>query len=186
MGNEGECSEGELPWVTRDTTRYVLEIPWKTGADSVVVDVDSSRFGFIARRMATLKVEVERARAVRVVADLPLPTLTDSAGIVYGTLRLRWFDHGRPLPHDSGQVRPGALHQARRPDKGKHDFEPVDVRTFARTRRLCLSLAPAEDVRRDSAAWSPQRQTVLRDRPTAAPAVRDEDSCSGAGLRRAP
>jgi len=185
MGNEGECSAGELPWVTRDSTRYVLEVPWKAGADSVVVDADSSPFGFIARRMATLRVEVERARAVRLVADLPRPIHTDSAGIVYGTLRLWWFHHGRPLPSDSGQVRPAGVYQAHRPDRDKHDFEPVHVAAFPQARPLCFTLALAETVRRDSASSPrPRPQTVLRDRPTTAPTVSREASCSGAGSRK--
>jgi hypothetical protein len=185
MGNEGECSAGELPWLTRDSTRYVLEIPWRTGADSVVVDAASSRFGFIARRMPMLKVEVDRARAVRLVAELPRPTLTDSAGIVYGTLGLRWFDHGRPLPHDSGAAHPASIPRPRRPDRGKHDFEPVDAAAFPGTRRLCFTVAQAAAVRRDPPA-SFRPQTVLRDSPTPAPAVLDEGSCSDARSRTAP
>jgi hypothetical protein len=183
MGNEGECSAGQLPWVSRDTTRYALEIPWKTGADSVVVDAASSRFGFIARRMATLKVEVDRGRAVRLVADLPRPTVTDSVGIVYGTLGLRWFDHGRALPNEAGAIRAAGVHGPRRPDK--HDFEPVNAAAFPRTRRLCFTLAPPEDVSR-AALLSFRPQTVLRDQPTSAPDVPEQNSCSGAGSRTAP
>jgi hypothetical protein len=176
MGNEGECSSGQLPWVTRDTTRYTLEIPWQTGADSVVVDAAGSRFGFIARRNVTLQVEIDRPRAVRLVANLPRPTLTDSAGIVYGTLRLRWFDHGRPVPSDLGVAPPSATPRPRQPDRGKHPFVPVKVETFPRTRRLCFTLAPAEPVRRDPLrVFVPQ--TVLRDSAPPAPAVPDNESC---------
>jgi len=185
MGNEGECSAGQVPWVARDSTRYVLEIPWKRGADSVVVDAGRSRFGFIARRTATLRVEVDRGRAVRLVADLPRPTLTDSAGMVYGTLRLRWFDRNGPLPNDSGAVRPATVLRPRRPDRGRHDFEPVNTAAFPRTRQLCLTVAHADAVRRHPPS-SFRPQTLLRDDPTPAPAVLDQSSCSGAESRSPP
>jgi hypothetical protein len=185
MGNEGECSAGQVPWVRADSTRptqYVLEIPWKAGADSVVVDPDSSRFGFVSRRMATLTVKVDRARAVRLVVDLPRPTVTDSAGIVYGTLWLRWFDHGRPLTNDASLVHVTDVNettrQTRRPHRDTHDFEPVMTEAFPPTRRLCFKVEQAEPVRRDGRS-SLRAQTLLRDRPTRAPPVLDEDSCSG-------
>ncbi len=184
MGNEGECSAGQLPWVAADSTRpneYVLEIPWKAGADSVAVDADSSRFGFVARRMAKLTIGVDRARAVRLVANLPRPTRTDSAGIVYGTLWLRWFDHGRPLANDAGVVQVADVSQKprrmRRPERDTHDFEPVVTEAFPGTRRLCFKVERAEPVRRDPPS-SLRPQTVLHDRPTPAPAVIDEDSCA--------
>jgi len=60
MGNEGECSAGQVPWVGRDSTRYVLEIPWKRGADSWSSMPPAAAFGFIARRTATLRVELDR------------------------------------------------------------------------------------------------------------------------------
>jgi hypothetical protein len=192
MGNEGECSAGQLPWVTADITRpnqYVIEIPWKAGADSVVVDADSSRFGFIARRMATLAVKLDPARAIRLVADLPRPTLTDSAGIVYGTLWLRWFHHGRPLANSAGVVHVADANQTPRqtrgPNRDSHDFEPVMAEAFPRTRRLCFKVERAEPVSRDPPSTF-RPQTVLRDRPTRAPAVIDEDSCSGTGSLTAP
>lgn len=182
MGNEGECSAGQLPWVTADSTRpnqYVLEIPWKAGADSVAVDADSSRFGFVARRMATLTIKVDRGRAVRLVADLPRPTLTDSAGIVYGTLWLRWFDHGRPLANDTRVVQVADVNQTsrrtRRPRRDSYEFEPVMTEAFPETRRLRFRVEQAEPVRRDRP--TPLRpQTVLHDRPTRAPAVLDDES----------
>jgi len=182
MGNEGECSAGQLPWITRDTTRYTLEIPWKTGADSVVVDAARSRFGFIARRNVTLQIKIDRGRAVRLVADLPRPTVTDSVGIVYGTLGMRWFDGGHPMASDSGATAPATMPRPRQPDRGKHAFEAVNVEAFPRTRRLCFTLARAEAVSRDPPRFL-RPQTVLRDSPTRAPAVRDEDSCSGSAPR---
>jgi hypothetical protein len=179
MGNQGECSAGQLPWMTRDSGRYVLEIPWTVGADSVSVVVDRSQFGFIARRMVTLKVEVERGRALRLVADLPKPTLTDSAGIIYGTLRLRWFDHGRSIAADSGPARPARDYRPRREEHDKHRFVPVNPEAFSLTRRLCLMEVPATVANRSVPSYLPP-QIVLNDSPTDAPAVGDQDSCGGA------
>ena len=173
----------QLPWVAADSTRptqYVLEIPWRAGADSVVVDTANSRFGFIARRTATLAVKVDRARAIRLVADLPRPTRSDSTAIVYGTLGLRWFDHGRALPNDAGVAQIAGQNWIPRPTRAqkrdRHDFQPVMKEAFSRSRRLCFRVERVEPVRRD--APRPLRpQTVLRDYPTPAPAVVDEGLC---------
>ena len=100
-------------------------------------------------------------------------------------LKVLWFDRNGPLPNDSGAVRPATVPRPRRPDRGRHDFEPVNTAAFPRTRRLCFTLAPAEAARRGPPR-SFRPQTVLRDSPTTAPAVLDDDSCHGAGSRSAP
>jgi hypothetical protein len=178
MGNEGECAEGQLPWVLSDTAQskqYVLEIPWKPGADSVVVDSDDSRFGFVARRTPALTIKVDRARAVRLVARLPEPTHPDSVGIIYGTLSLRWFDHGRPLPNDAGVVQIADVNrtprQARTPDRDKSDYDPVMMEAFTRSRRLCFSVEQRADPVQRRRVLPLRAQTVLRQKPTRAPPV---------------
>lgn len=184
MGGEGECSEGQLPWVSRDTTRYVLEIPWKRSADAVVVEIDKSRFGFIARRAATLKVEVDTGRSIRLVADLPRPTRTDSTGIVYGTLRLRWLDHGVLIPHDSAASPPAVdmNPEHRRDERG---YEPVDAQ-LPPTQRLCvLPGRRVEEARRDSPQSFPA-QAVLRDSQSPAPTIRGPVACNAGEPATAP
>jgi hypothetical protein len=175
MGNEGECSDNvQLPW--GDSTRYVLEIPWKTGADSVSVEVGDSRFGFIARRPASVRAAVDPGRAVRLVADLPRPAVTDSTAIVYGTLRLRWFEQGLPLPHDSAVPAPAEVSQYVPPREQERGFAPANERGFPTSRRLCVRLMPLDSVRRDlPASFLPQK--VLRDTGSPAPAVVDTAAC---------
>jgi len=173
----------QLPWVTADSTRstqYVIEIPWKAGADSVVVDTANSNFGFIARRTVALAVKGDHGRAIRVVADLPRPVLADSAGIVYGTLWLRWFDHGRPLPNEAGVAQVAEQsrvpREARAQKRDRHDFQPVMMEGFSQSRFLCVRLGRAEAVRR-AGPTALRPQTVLRGYPTPAPAVLDDRSC---------
>jgi hypothetical protein len=175
MGNEGECSDGQVPWVSRDSTRYVLEIPWKAGADLVQVEIDKSPFGFIARRPTTLRVEVDSLRAVRLAADLPLPTQMDSIGIVYGTLRLRWLENGVPIPHDSGATIPGDLIPESRRERG---YEPVNVNGFPLTQRLCITVARAQEAHRDHPQSIPP-QTMLPDAQTKASVVAYGAVCTG-------
>lgn len=146
MGNEGECSAGQVPWVPRDANRYVLEIPWKAGADSVAIDVGGTRFGFIARRTVTLRIEIDRGRALRLVADLPRPVGKDSVAIAYGTLRMQWFDGGKAVANEAPRPRVYATRTQRRVSD-KHDFQPVDLRDFPRTRRLCFTVGRAEPAR---------------------------------------
>lgn len=172
MGNEGECSSGQLPWVARDSTRYVLEIPWKAGADSVAIDVGGTRFGFIARRTAMLRIEIDQARAVRLVADLPHPTTKDSAGIAYGTLRMRWFAHGNAVANEAPLKRPYAT-RTLRPTRDRHDFAPVNQEDFPRTRRLCFTVVARAEPARLEVPTSFPPQTELPDRATRAAPVED-------------
>ena len=172
MGNEGECSRGQLPWVARDSTRYVLEIPWKAGADSVAIDVGGTRFGVIARRTTTLRIEIDRARAVRLVADLPRPTSKDSVGLVYGTLRLRWLERGSPVANEAPRVRTYAT-RARGPISDRHQFEPVNPGDFPRSRQMCVTVVAQAQPARPEVPKSFPSQLVLPDRAMPAPSVPD-------------
>ena len=178
MGNEGECSAGQLPWVTRDSTRYALEIPWKAGADSVAIDVGGTLFGFIARRTATLRIEIDRGRALRLVADLPRPISKDSAGIAYGTLRMRWFERGRAVANEAPLVRRYAG-RILRPTRDRHDFAPVNVKDFPHTRDLCFTVGQAEPARGEVPTSVPPQLTIP-DQATPAPDVADV-TCPTAG-----
>ena len=186
MGNEGECSTGQLPWMPRDSSsnRYVLELPWKNGADSVSVEADSSTFGFIARRLVTLQVQVDRSRAIRLVAELPRPTSTDSLGIVYGTLRLRWYGRGLPLVNPTATAAPTIERQPMQQDRDKHGVDSLNTGTFPPTRPLCFTVGAAGPVDRRPPPFL-RPQTVLHDRPTV-PRPTQLDSCATVRSAAAP
>ncbi len=119
FGDEGECGFGLLPWRSDSAADgrnvYFLELPWVLGADSVAV-LESSTFGRLYGHPATLDIQTDSGRAVRLAVGLPAPAKDSLAGI-YGTLRLRWLAAGVPVPPRPAASRDSLrLGARRRPD----------------------------------------------------------------------
>jgi len=117
MGNEGECSAGQVPWVGEiplgTCSRYHgsgVPIPWSSIAAR-------SRFGFIARRTADAESRTRSGAAVRLVADLP-------AAHTHGFSRHRLWDTAVAVVRSqrSASERFGRSPHCLRPCTSKHSW----------------------------------------------------------------